>query len=161
MAKLVVKVSQKFVTGPLYVYNNETFKNDILLGEELIKMLSGCDASRYGFEAVTINKDHQVSFVFDTTCGKKGSFIDLKPTSDSSGLDVNIEGEFSVKLRSGVAPVLQSFWDKMDLRIWAATYNGSRWNGFSAYAKGINIDDNKEIWMYKKYMLKINDVSLK
>ena len=133
MPKLSVTLSVSFTTGSLFSHNGKTFKTDEIKAKKLLKVFSEADPEKFGFELVTSNEGSQISFGFDRSNGKKGSMLALNPKADSTGLEVRIEGQFDLKLRAGVAPLLQKYGDKLDLRLRAATYNGGEWNGFSSY----------------------------
>ena len=67
---------------------------------------------------------------------------------------INEDGTYEVKLRKGVAPVLQRYGNTLDLRIRAITSNGGEWNGFISYISGIS-DPTLQIKTYLKLMPKV------
>ena len=134
MSKLTVNFLNSISTGLLYSQNEKSYENR---GAELIRIFSNTKPETLGVEVVMVNEDHEIVFVFDVGCGKKGSSLNVLAVSDGSGLKADITGAYEVKLRKGVAPVLQKYGDELDLRIRAITSNGGEWSGFISYISGI------------------------
>ena len=134
MSKLTVNFLNSISTGLLYSQNEKSYENR---GAELIRIFSNTKPETLGVEVVMVNEDHEIVFVFDVGCGKKGSSLNVLVVSDGSGLKADITGAYEVKLRKGVAPVLQKYGDELDLRIRAITSNGGEWSGFISYISGI------------------------
>ena len=134
MSKLTVNFLNSISTGLLYSQNEKSYENR---GAELLRIFSNTKPDTLGVEVVMVNEDHEIVFVFDVGCGKKGSSLNVLVVSDGSGLKADITGAYEVKLRKGVAPVLQKYGDELDLRIRAITSNGGEWSGFISYISGI------------------------
>ena len=135
MSKLTVNFLNSVSTGLLYSQNEKSYENR---GAELLYIFSNTKPEALGVEVVMVNEDHEIVFVFDVGCGKKGSSLNVLAVSDGSGLKADITGAYEVKLRKGVAPVLQKYGDELDLRIRAITSNGGEWSGFISYISGIS-----------------------
>ena len=134
MSKLTVNFLNSISTGLLYSQNEKSYENR---GAELLHIFSNTKPETLGVEVVMVNEDHEIVFVFDVGCGKKGSSLNVLVVSDGSGLKADITGAYEVKLRKGVAPVLQKYGDELDFRIRAITSNGGEWSGFISYISGI------------------------
>lgn len=134
MSKLTVNFLNSISTGLLYSQHEKFYENR---GAELIRIVSNTKPETLGVEVVMVNEDHEIVFIFDVGCGKKGSSLNVLVVSDGSGLKADITGAYEVKLRKGVAPVLQKYGDELDLRIRAITSNGGEWSGFISYISGI------------------------
>lgn len=107
-----------------------------------------------GIEVVMVNEGREIVFVFDSACGQKGSSLNVLVMPDGSGLEAHISGAYEVKLRKGVAPILQGYGDKLDLRIRAITSNGGEWSGFISYISGIS-EPTSQLKSYLKLLPKI------
>jgi hypothetical protein len=151
MNKLIVNFSNKLVTGPLYSQNEMDYENR---GVKLLDIFSRANPETLGIEVVMVNEGHEIVFVFNRDCGKKGSSLNVVTMTDGSGLEAQIYGTYEVKLRKGVAPVLQRYGNTLDLRIRAITSNGGEWNGFISYISGIS-DPTLQIKTYLKLMPKV------
>ena len=151
MNKLVVNFSNKLVTGPLYSQNEENYEST---GNKLLSMFLRAIPETFGIEVVMVNEGHEIVFMFDRGCGKNGSSLNVLAMADGSGLEAEISGSYEVKLRKGVAPVLQKYGDALDLRIRAITANGGEWNGFISYISGIS-DPTSHLKSYLKLMPKV------
>jgi hypothetical protein len=134
MSKLIVKFANQIYTGSLYSQNEKDYENG---GAKLLNIFSNTPPETFGIEVVMVNEGREIVFVFDSTCGQKDSSLNVSAIADGSGLEAQIFGFFEVKLRKGVAPILQGYGDKLDLRIRAITSNGGEWSGFIAYIVGI------------------------
>jgi hypothetical protein len=154
MSKLTVNFSNSISTGFLYSQNEKSYENR---GAALLSIFSGAKPETLGVEVVMVNDDHEIVFVFDVGCGKKGSSLIVLAVSDGSGLKADISGAYEVKLRKGVAPVLQKYGDKLDLRIRAITSNGGEWSGFISYISGISHPTSK-LASYLNLMPKIKGI---
>jgi hypothetical protein len=154
MAKLSVKLSLSFATGPLIAMNHEESQMMVVIGKALEDMVKCADLSKLGFD-VTL-KD-EVYYSFPLSSGKKGAIIEIKINDDLSGLAAKIDGVFEVKLRSGAERGLQV--KKPDLRLKAVTWNGGNWNGFEA--RPVGIDSEAEFDDYFKLLPKIAEFELK
>ena len=159
MPKLAVNITQDILTGPLSVKNYETFEIELLTGKKLQKYMEGVDLCDIGFEIISTNEEHEISFNFNKKDGKKGASIDLRVKDDLSGLEVGINGTFEVKLRAGVAPTLQEMGESLDLRLCCVTYKGGYRTGFSAYRQGS--DANTAIQAYQTISPKIDEFKIK
>lgn len=154
MSKLTVNFSNSISTGFLYSQNEKSYENR---GAALLSIFSCAKPETLGVEVVMVNDDHEIVFVFDVGCGKKGSSLIVLAVSDGSGLKADISGAYEVKLRKGVAPVLQKYGDKLDLRIRAITSNGGEWSGFISYISGISHPTSK-LASYLNLMPKIKGI---
>ena len=154
MSKLTVNFSNSISTGFLYSQNEKSYENR---GAALLSIFSCAKPETLGVEVVMVNGDHEIVFVFDVGCGKKGSSLIVLAVSDGSGLKADISGAYEVKLRKGVAPVLQKYGDKLDLRIRAITSNGGEWSGFISYISGISHPTSK-LASYLNLMPKIKGI---
>jgi hypothetical protein len=134
MSNLTVNFLNSISTGLLYSQNEKSYENR---GAELLRIFSNTKPETLGVEVVMVNEDHEIVFIFDVGCGKKGSSLNVLAVSDGSGLKADITGAYEVKLRKGVAPVLKKYGDELDLRIRAITSNGGEWSGFISYTSGI------------------------
>ena len=135
MNKLVVKFSNKIVTGSLYSQNTKTYENH---GEKLLDIFSKTHSDTLGVEVVMVNEEREIVFIFNQKCRKKDSSINVLAKPDGSGLEAEILGDYEVTLRKGVAPTLQEYGDNLDLRIRAITCNDGEWSGFISYVSGIS-----------------------
>lgn len=135
MSNLIVNFSNKIITGSLYSQNEKDYENN---GSKLLSIFSKTSSETFGVEVVMVNDDHEITFVFDKGYAKKESMLKVLAIPDGSGLVAEISGEFEVKLRKGVAPILQKYGDNLDLRIRAITSNGGEWSGFISYISGIS-----------------------
>jgi hypothetical protein len=159
MAKLGVKVSMVIDTGPLVVHNHEKSKEESIKGKNLETMLAEADPDKIGFGVAAADEGCFVTFVFNRPCGKKGSVIEVAAKSDKSGLTGKIEGQFEVKLRSGVAPLLEKYGKDLDLRVTSITLNDGSWSGFDAYPLGI--DGLKSMDVYFASLPKVTEFAVK
>jgi hypothetical protein len=135
MSYLIVNFSNKVITGSVYSQSEKDYENK---GSNLLDIFSKTRSETFGVEVVMVNDDHEITFVFDKGCAKKESMLKVIAIPDGSGLTAEVSGEFEVKLRKGVAPILQKYGDSLDLRIRAITSNGGEWNGFISYISGIS-----------------------
>ena len=124
MNKLTVNFSNSISTGFLYSQNEKSYESR---GAELLSIFSGAKPETLGVEVVMVNDDHEIVFVFDVGCGKKGSSLNVLAVSDGSGLKADISGAYEVKLRKGVAPVLQKYGDKLGPTIEWLQSKGKSW----------------------------------
>jgi hypothetical protein len=154
MPNLIVNFSNKINTGFLYSQNQ---KNRVSSGSKLLSIFSATSPETFGVEVVMVNDDHEITFVFDKSFSKKESALRVSALPDGSGLAAEISGEFEVRLRKGVAPILQKYGDKLDLRIRAITSNGGEWSGFISYVSGIS-DPTSQLNSYLDLMPKIGGV---
>lgn len=152
MSNLIVNFSNKIKTGSLYSKNEKDYEN---YGSKLLSIFLKTSPETFGIEVVMVNDDHEITFVFDKGCAKKESTLKVLPLPDGSGLEAEISGYFEVKLRKGVAPILQKYGENLDLRIRAITSNGGEWSGFISYISGIS-DPTFKLNSYVDQMPKIS-----
>jgi len=151
MSKLIVNFSNKISTGSIYSQNEKDYENS---GAQLLRIFSKTMPETLGIEVVMVNEGREIVFVFDSACGQKGSSLNVSAMPDGSGLEAHISGVYEVKLRKGVAPILQGYGDKLDLRIRAITSNGGEWSGFISYISGIS-EPTSQLKSYLKLLPKI------
>lgn len=159
MAKLSIKVSMTIDTGPLVVRNDAKSMNENINGKKLEAMLAGADQDKIGFEVAAADDGCFMTFVFNRPSGKKGSAIEVAAKPDKSGLVGKIEGQFEVKLRSGVAPLLEKYGKDLDLRVTSITLNDGSWSGFNAYPAGV--DGLKMMDYFFTILPKVTEFSVK
>jgi hypothetical protein len=159
MAKLRVIISLPINTGPLIVHNHKTHKRELVEGSILESMIAAGNSERIGFSLAAAHDGIFVSFVFNRTSGIKGAVIEVNAKSDKSGLKGKIEGQFEVKLRPGVAPLLQQYGSGLDLRFVSLTLNDGAWSGFDAFPAGI--DGRNKLDVFFTELTKITDFTVK
>jgi len=136
----MVNFYNKVNTGSLYSQNEANYEN---CGLKLLSIFQKTNSETLGVEVVMVNEDHEITFVFDKSCGGSESTLKVIAIPDGSGLIAEISGAYEVKLRKGVAPVLKKYGDNLDLRIRAITSNGGEWRGFISYLVGISNPTSK------------------
>jgi hypothetical protein len=135
MSKLIVKFSNRIVTGSLYSQNTKSYENH---GSKLLDIFSKTHPDTLGVEVVMVNEGREIVFIFKQKSGEKDSLLNVLAKPDGSGLEAEISGAYEVTLRKGVAPILQEYGDNLDLRIRAITSNDGEWSGFISYVSGIS-----------------------
>ncbi len=135
MSKLIVKFSNRIVTGSLYSQNTKSYESH---GSKLLDIFSKTHPDTLGVEVVMVNEGREIVFIFKQKSGEKGSLLNVLAKPDGSGLEAEISGAYEVTLRKGVAPILQQYGDNIDLRIRAITSNDGEWSVFISYISGIS-----------------------
>lgn len=149
MATLEVKVNLSFETGPLIAHNEKTFREEELIGDAASKKFELVDPKMLALYVVALDPEEggaAVGFEFDVKSMKKGGEFVVNLKDDASGLTGLATGSFVLKLRAGVAPMLEGYGDKIDFRLEGISYDGGAYNGFMARLAGQE-EENFEEWL--------------
>lgn len=155
MATLEITLDLNFETGALVARNDDTCKNESLVGAAARTLFEAADPKALSLYVAALDPEEgwpSVGFEFDKKSLKKGTFeVELK--ADGSGLIGTAKGTFLLKLRAGVAPMLQGYGDKLDLRLQGISYKGGSFNGFISNLAG-QVDDAKKWHQIAHCMIK-------
>jgi len=154
MANLNIFMSGKFETENLISHSKITFQNECLSGLVAAEYFAKCaadDIAMYVVATDPITGEANISFEFGIKSMKKSSIFETSMNADNTGLVVNINGNFSVKLRAGVA---ESLPPGVIFKLQGICCKGGSYRGFMAYLSGQN-EDNVTSWF------QINDAQIK
>ena len=146
MPKLIVNLKNQFATKAMLVHDEKTFEDTFITGAKAIKLFTSIPKEELQFEIVSTNENCGASFIFDAGTGKKGSIFEVLQNDKGTEMNVRIEGEFSVSLRSGVAGVIKGAGKDLDLRIRGVAWKGGAYNGFMAFVKDSDHEQEKNNW---------------
>ncbi len=146
MAKLLLSIDCKFTTEALKITDKESFQ-EVSLDREKGKALFGkVDKDELAVEVVSSNEDAQAAFPIFIKNGKKGAIFTAEPIDGGVGLAVVVSGDFSIDLRSGVATMLKSVGEDLDLRIRGVMWKGGAYSGFMASVAGGDFEQESSNW---------------
>lgn len=102
MAKLSIILRKKFKTIGFNYHNHETSQSEMMSPKAIRKLFSTIDQNDLGLMVIGFDGESPVHFNFGTTDQKKrGALFNVSLNADATGLDVELAGEWSVKLRGG------------------------------------------------------------
>ena len=159
MAKITVVLDVDVVTDHLRVIKN--FKAVQLNQQDGHKVFQSISVDEIGFELVCTNSNAEMSFIFSSKDGKKGSSLAVAAAVEGPGLSMTCKGTFSVNLRRGADDVLKNLGDALDLRLRAVVGKGGMYSrgGFTAPIKNGDFDQQSTDW--KKDFPMVTQYSIK
>ena len=134
------------------VTNQESFKSELLTGSSAIEYFNAADKSQVSIFVIGFAAgEPAVSFEFLPSSLKKGGEFTVSIKTDGSGLLARARGDFELKLRSGVVPVLG---DSPIVKVEGIAYMGGRYRGFMSRLTGQTWENTKDWIAIKDYKIK-------
>lgn len=157
MPKLIIDIDHEFNAGPFLAHDEKSSEVKPLNEKQLKKLLADASDGDFSLCVCFVNPDEgYADFDVDLTKKglKKGGVFEFTVDEKKGVAKVKVNGELSVALRSGVAPMIQGYGKKADLRLQAFNYKGGYWNGFMAPLEGQKEDDFKNWYQIKNWKVK-------
>jgi len=145
VANLTITLNARFTTTTLQVHDDKKFEEVFLNPKKSSDLFNKVSKTEISFEVVSTNEDAEASFPFFAKNGTHGSKFEVTVQSDGS-LSANIEGEFTVAMRQGADKSLKKLASKLDLRVRGIMWKGGAYNGFMAWVKDGDFEQNSTSW---------------
>ena len=141
MAKLTIIITGKFKTAGFKYHNHETCNTEMMSKKAIRELFSTLDPNELGLQVVGFDGEGPVAFGYKKPDQKKReALFNVSLNADATGLDVELAGEWSVKLRSGADDHAR----RSEFYLEGITYKGGEWNGFISQIEGL-VDDHKSV----------------
>jgi hypothetical protein len=135
MAKLSIILTGKFKTTGFEYHNHETGAIEMMSKKSISDLFSTLDPNELGLMVVGFDGDSTAGFAYKKTDQKKqGTLFNVSLNADATGLDVELAGEWSVKLRSGA----DNYARESEFYLEGITYKGGSWSGFISIIEGLD-----------------------
>jgi hypothetical protein len=138
-------VEVNFSTSTLQVHDKKSFEEVFLATKKSCEFFSKVPKDELTFEVVSTNEDAEASFPFGIKDGGPNSSFDVTQLADGS-LEAKIKGEFSLTMRAGADKALRAVGKKLDLRVRGVMWKGGAYNGFMAWVKDSDYEQNSARW---------------
>jgi hypothetical protein len=141
MAKLSILLTGTFKTAGFEYHNHKTNMVEMMSKKAIRELFSKLDPNDLGLMVVGFDGESPTEYGFRTSDQKKkGALFNVSLNSDATGLDVELAGEWAVKLRSGADKDAR----KSEFYLEGITYKGGSWHGFISKIEGL-VYDTKEV----------------
>lgn len=141
MAKLSIIITGQFKTNGFIYHDHKTNKSSMMTPNAVRKLFSTLDPNDLGLTVIGFDGEGPCEFNYSTTDQKKrGALFNVSLNADATGLDVELAGEWSVKLRAGADEQAR----KSQFYLEGFTYKGGSWRGFISRVEGL-VDDQQQV----------------
>lgn len=141
MAKLSFVLNGKFKTFGFRYQNHESGIIEMMPTSAVREIFSRIDPNDLGLSIIGFDGEGLCEFNYGTTDQKKrGALFNVSLNADATGLDVEMTGEWSVKLRPGADEQARN----CSFYLEGITYKGGSWSGFTSRIEGL-VDDQQEV----------------